>query len=169
MLEQIRLFDLPEPPVQRERVRTFRRKSDADRKEDIPEQIAIRLKWARKIAFKRRFREDPNSTNDHVWTLEAIARLHLELFEDWFNKFPALELRSEQLDYWTWMLADTNEPFSFRDVLVMAGYTHPDSFIEMVVLQTPDWVRDEIRKKSTANAEIKSKAKPSNMTEKHHV
>ena len=158
MLEQFSLFDLSEPLVQREQMMSRRTKSSARQKDEVPEQILIRLKWARKIAFKRRIREDPNSTNDYEWSIEAIGRLHLELFEDWFNRFPAVELRSEQLDYWSWMLADTTEPFSFRDVLVMNGYRNPDSFIESLLLQVPDWVKEELRKKSTANADLKSKA-----------
>lgn len=165
MLEQFSLFELPDASEHHLPVMRTRKQKTA-LSDEIPEQVAMRLKWARKIAFKRRTREDPDSTNDYWWSVEAIGRLHLELFEDWFNKFPALVLKSEQLDYWSWMLADTQEPFSFRDVLVVAGYRHPDSFIESVLLQAPDWVKEELRKKSTANAELKKKAVPSKKMEK---
>lgn len=146
MLNQMMLFDLPAPPVdQHEHVpRRVRRQSVSEAK--LPMQIELRLKLARKIAFKRRFREDPNATNDLHWSLEAIWRLHLELFRDWHDRFPNVELKSEVLDYWSWMLADTNEAFAFRDVLIANGYRDPDSFIDSLTEHAPAWVLEALGK-----------------------
>lgn len=142
---QTALFDLSsmperEVPVARARVGSQSRQQEAK----LPAQIELKLKWARKIAFKRRFHEDPNATNDHHWSLEAIHRLHLELFNDWENRFPAVTVRKDVLDYWTWMLADSAAPFAFRDVLIVAGYRRPDALIEALPSLAPDWVLEAL-------------------------
>lgn len=149
MLQQMALFDvLTSPGLGNRSTRKESRTHTTDPSaRELPDQMELRLKWARKIAFKRRYREPANATNDHKWTLSAIHRLHQEMFRDWEERFPALTLRSQQLEYWAWMLADTNDPFSFRDVLIVAGYRNPDSFIDALPNLAPDWVHEALARK----------------------
>lgn len=149
MLQQMALFEMLASPGQggqqaRKASNTATTRSPVKK---LPDQMELRLKWARKIAFKRRYREPANATNDYKWSLAAIHRLHQEMFRDWEERFPALTLRSQQLEYWAWMLADTNEPFSFRDVLIVAGYRNPDAFIDALPRLAPDWVHEALARK----------------------
>lgn len=149
MLQQMALFDLqaalgPGDPPTRKSSKSATTGTPAKK---LPDQMELRLKWARKIAFKRRYREPANATNDYKWSLAAIHRLHQEMFRDWEERFPNLTLRSQQLEYWAWMLADTNEPFSFRDVLIVAGYRNPDAFIDALPGLAPDWVHEALASK----------------------
>lgn len=146
MLQQMALFDLPLGDQVRRTVRRVPRPKHPQAEGRLPSQLALRLKLARKIAFRHRTREDPNATNDYQWSLRDIFRLHLELFRDWESRFPAVTLKTEQLDYWRWMLADSNQPFSFRDVLVAAGYRNPDAFIDALPGLCPEWVKEELHK-----------------------
>lgn len=146
-LDQLALFELPAAPQhEARREHVPRQRSEEASKKALPVQIELRLKLARKIAFKKRVREDPNATNDYHWSLEAIWRLHQELFRDWHDRFPAVQLKSEVLDYWSWMLADSKEPFAFRDVLIANGYRDPDSFIDSLVHHAPAWVLEALGK-----------------------
>jgi len=145
MLQQMALFDIgPYERTVHRRIRRITRKQDEGSKKRLPVQKKLVLKWARKIAFKRRFKEDPNATNDYSWSLEAIHRLHLELFRDWEDRFPVVEDRESVLDYWAWMLGNPEEAFSFRDVLVTAGYRQPYEFIGQLPGLAPDWVLEKL-------------------------
>lgn len=144
MFDQMSMFDAGEIEAIAMKVqRIVKRGGPVRRSKNVPVQIEFRLKAARKIAFKRRFREDPDERNDLHWSEGAVRTLYIEMFRDWEERFPNVSLPNEVRDYWAWMLADSTEPFCFRNVLIANGYRDPDTFIEQLPAVAPDWIKKE--------------------------
>lgn len=108
-----------------------------------PHQYALKIKTRirpRKIEHKPRVREDASLGNNHVWTDQAKLRIHQEMIRDWEERFNVCSFR-DQVDYWTWMLADEEGEFSFRLCLIATGFRNPDQVIEAMYNRRPAWYR----------------------------
>lgn len=127
---------------------SYRRKRIAERikkqlKGREPRQLVIKIRTRakpRKIDFRHRTREDATQGNDLVWTDQAKLRIHQEMIREWEERLNNCSFQ-DQVDYWTWMLADEEGEFSFRLCLVASGYRHPDQVIEALHAKRPAWYR----------------------------
>lgn len=127
---------------------SYRRKRIQDRikeklKGRVPRQLVMKIRLRekpRKIDFRKRTREDASLGNDLVWTDQAKLRIHQEMIREWEERLTNCCFKDE-VDYWTWMLADEEGQFSFRMCLVASGYRHPDQVIEALHARRPAWYR----------------------------
>lgn len=139
-MEQLFMFGTPPEVEEARRNRSYTRRNFGP----APKQKHMRIKLMRKIAFKRRFRDQPGQGNDSKWSDEHIIKLHMVILEDWKTRFPSCTNAQELVDYWLWMLGNPNDSFSFHDCLVADGYVQPFDVIESVARQTPEWIREAI-------------------------
>lgn len=148
-MEQLFMFGTPPELEEARRNRSYTRRNFGP----APKQKPIRIKLMRKIAFKRRFREQPGQGNDCHWDDELVIKLHTVILEDWQTRFPSCTNRQELVDYWLWMLGDPNEAFSFHDCLVADGYAQPYEVIDSVTRFVPDWIKAALEMDGEAQAQ----------------
>lgn len=96
-------------------------------------------KTPRVIDFKPRLFE--SAGNDARWSETEIARLHIELIREWEERFQTCPF-SDQVGYWLWMLGSAKDDFSFRNCLMLTGFTNPEAVIDGLYDRRPDWYRD---------------------------
>lgn len=82
-------------------------------------QLEFRLKFPRKIAFKKRIRETETS-NDFKWNDEAAARLRFQLLLDLEERFLEANFK-DKLELLMWMVGPEDEPFSFFHCISQHG------------------------------------------------
>lgn len=108
-----------------------------------PQQRELNLKkLLRKIAFRRRTTEQKGIGNTENFSVEGIVKVHQALIDDWQRRFPYCTNPKELYDYWSWMLGDIGENFSFRDCLIASGFMRPDDVIEACSQFAPEWFKD---------------------------
>lgn len=82
-------------------------------------QLEFRLKFPRKIAFKKRIRETEKS-NNYLWNDAAAARLRFQLLLDLEERFLEANFK-DKLDLLMWMAGPEDDPFSFFHCISQHG------------------------------------------------
>jgi len=103
-------------------------------------QLEFRLKFPRKIAFKRRIRETEKSNRYH-WDDVAAARSRFHLLLDLEERFLEANFK-DQLDLLMWMVGPEDEPFSFFHCISQHGLPR---FIANAGFRYADEVIDALR------------------------
>ena len=121
-----------------------------------PKQKEWKLKQGRLIAFKKRVLERGQG-NEEQWADWLMLKLHWKLMDDFRDRFPKCTNIFDLYDFWSWMLGDPNDPFSFRTCLYADGLRNPDEVIDSAAALAPDWFQ-RVRTLSPEEAKKELKA-----------
>lgn len=131
------VLEEPQVPVPTVKQRSPRRKLGV-----APKQKQWKMPQGRLIAFRPRKGRWDTEGEDQAWTPLQIIKILKYQFKLWEESFPYSTCAIQLYDFWSWMLGNPHEPFSFHNALVANGFRNASAFIESLESHCPKWVAD---------------------------